>query len=81
MISKCSRNLYKAAPAGWGRDPPLSRHTRLSYSPTPRGRDGQVLLLGIEVKVSPLASVFLQNTPGKQLAYRDQGPDIHSNGQ
>jgi hypothetical protein len=33
------------------------------------------------VKVSPLASVFLQSTPGKQLAYRDQGPDIHSNSQ
>ena len=71
----------KAAPAGWGRDPPPSRHTRLRYLPMLRGSCWSSTSLGIEVKVSPLASVFLQSTPGKQLACRDQGPDISRNSQ
>ena len=66
----------KAAPAGWGRDPPPSRHTRLRYLPMLRGSCWSSTSLGIEVKVSPLASVFLQSTPGVQLACRDQGPEV-----
>jgi len=46
-----------------------------------RGSCWSSTFLGIEVKVSPLASVFLQSTPGIQLAYRDQGPDISRNSQ